>query len=66
MLHFGEGLEEKLESIENTVHNVIEDMVRALETGAQVRVDGRQGRRTVALLESIYASAHKGTTVECK
>ena len=63
---FGEGLEEKLGSIENTVHNVIEDMVGALETGAPVRVDGHQGRRTVALLESIYASALEGTAVACK
>ncbi len=62
---FGEGLEEKLETIKNPVHNVVEDMVQALETGSQLRVDGHEGRRTVALLESIYTSAREGKTVEC-
>ena len=36
----------------------------AVEGEGQMRVDGRQGRRTVALLESIYSSARAGTAVE--
>ena len=61
---FGEGLEEKLNSLDNPYQNVIEDMVAAVEGEEQMRVDGRQGRRTVALLESIYSSARAGTAVE--
>ena len=61
---FGEGLEEKLNSLDNPHQNVIEDMVAAVEGEGQMRVDGRQGRRTVALLESIYSSARAGTAVE--
>ncbi len=63
---FGEGLEEKLNSIPNPLHNIIEDMVSALEAGTQLRVDGREGRRTVALLEHIYTSAKEGRALECR
>ncbi len=62
---FGEGLEEKLNTIQNPLHSIVEDMVSALEKGTPLRVDGRQGRRTVALLEAIYASARQGRPVEC-
>lgn len=62
---FGEGLEEKLTSIENPLHNVVEDMVSALEQGTALRVDGREGRRTVALLEQIYTSAREGRALQC-
>ena len=61
---FGEGLEEKLQTIDNPFQNAIEDMVAAVEGEGQMRVDGRQGRRTVALLESIYSSARTGSAVE--
>jgi predicted dehydrogenase len=57
---FGKRLEEKLQSIENPLKNVVQDMVQALEKGTPMRVDGHQGRRTVALLEHIYASARTG------
>ena len=60
---FGEGLEAKLQSIENPFSNVVEDVVSALETGTSLRVDGREGRRTVALLEQIYASSRKGESI---
>lgn len=60
---FGEGLEEELMSIENPFKNVVEDVVSALENGTQLRVDGREGRRTVALLEQIYSSAKKGEPI---
>lgn len=57
---FGDGLEEKLQAIENPLANVVEDVVSALEQGTKLRVDGREGRRTVALLERIYQSAKEG------
>ena len=60
---FGEGLEERLQQINNPIHNIIEDFVQAVEEGGDVRVDGREGRRTVALLEKIYQSARSGKTV---
>ena len=59
---FGEGLEERLQQINNPIHNIIEDFVKAVEEGGNVRVDGREGRRTVALLEKIYESARTGKT----
>jgi len=61
---FGDGLEEKLQQIENPLANVVEDVVSALEQGTSLRVDGREGRRTVALLEHIYASAREGKQVD--
>jgi len=61
---FGEGLEEKLQSIENPIANVVEDMVSALQNGTQLRVDGREGRRTVTLLENIYRSAREGKKLD--
>ena len=60
---FGEGLEERLQQINNPIHNIIEDFVKAVEEGGNVRVDGREGRRTVALLEKIYESARTGKAV---
>ena len=60
---FGEGLEERLQQINNPIHNIIEDFVKAVEEGGNVRVDGREGRRTVALLGKIYESARRGKTV---
>lgn len=57
---FGAGLEEKLASVGNSVHSIAEDVVSAVERGTPLRVDGREGRRTVALLEAIYRSAREG------
>jgi predicted dehydrogenase len=42
------------------------DFVRAVETGEAPLVDGREGRRAVAVIEAIYASARSGKTVELK
>ena len=36
----------------------------AITNGTQMRVDGREGRRTVAFLESVYASSRQGATVK--
>ena len=61
---FGDGLEEKLQAIDNPLSNVVEDVVSALNEGTSLRVDGREGRRTVALLENIYRSAREGKVVD--
>ncbi|MEW6754823.1 MAG: Gfo/Idh/MocA family oxidoreductase [Candidatus Latescibacterota bacterium] len=61
---FGEGLAEKLASVSNPVPSAMADMVQALGQGTPVRVDGREGRRTVALLEQIYRSAREGRALE--
>ena len=62
---YGEGLEERLKSYPNELHNVIEDFVGVLENGGELRVSGSEGRKTVAFLESIYASAREGVRVDC-
>ena len=61
---FGDGLEEKLLAMDNPLANIVEDVVSALEHGTALRVDGREGRRTVALLENIYRSAREQRRVE--
>ncbi len=57
---FGEGLQERLAAVENPLQNIVQDVVSAVERKTPLRVDGREGRRTVALLEAIYASAREG------
>jgi UDP-N-acetyl-2-amino-2-deoxyglucuronate dehydrogenase len=61
--YFGDGVEEKLAAIDNPLHNIVEDVVSCLEEGTDLRVDGREGRRTVALLEAIYRSSDAGAPV---
>ena len=63
---FGEGLEERLNAIENPLHNIVEDVVSCLDQGTELRVDGREGRRTVALLEDLYRSSREGRPVDCR
>jgi UDP-N-acetyl-2-amino-2-deoxyglucuronate dehydrogenase len=60
---FGEGIEEKLMSVENSVKDIVDDVLQALDTGSSLRVDGSEGRRTVELLEAIYSSAREGSSV---
>ncbi len=57
---FGKGLEERLATVENPLQNIVHDVVSAVEEGSPLRVNGREGRRTVALLEAIYTSAREG------
>ena len=45
---------------------LIEDFVRAIQTGANPRCDGREGRRSLALVEAIYAASRTGERVECR
>ena len=40
--------------------DIIQDAVQVIRYGAQPAIDGREGRRTVALLEAIYRSAREG------
>ncbi len=61
---FGDGLEERLLTIENPYRNVIENMVAAVREGVPLYIDGSEGRRTVALLETIYRSSREGRAVE--
>lgn len=41
----------------------LEDFLRAVETNGKPACDGREGRRSVALIEAIYAAARSGTRV---
>ena len=63
---YGAELEQRLNQIENPMHNVVEDLVSAVEQGTPLRVDGREGRRTVELLEAVYFSARKGKVLEIR
>lgn len=42
----------------------IEDMIRAIETGNNPLVDGREGRKSVEIVEAIYESARTGQEVK--
>jgi predicted dehydrogenase len=42
---------------------LLEDFLRAIETGGRPLCDGREGRRSVALVEAIYRSAREGAPV---
>ena len=42
------------------------DFVRAIRTRSAPLVDGREGRRAVALIEAVYRSAATGRTVELR
>ena len=60
MTVYGAGLQEKLDCVENNIHSIVEDVINALTKGTPLSVDGREGRRTVALLEAVYQSARAG------
>ena len=63
---FGDGLEDRLNSLDGApAHNIAEDVVSCLERGTDLSIDGREGRRTVALLEVVYGSARSGKPVTC-
>jgi predicted dehydrogenase len=42
---------------------VLEDFIRAIQTNGTPACDGREGRRSVAVVEAIYASAQSGCAV---
>ena len=41
-----------------------EDFIRAIQTNGSPACDGREGRRSVAIVEAIYASARTGQTTD--
>jgi predicted dehydrogenase len=43
--------------------NIAEDMVAVLRNGRTPMVDGREGRRSVELIQAIYRSAREGAWV---
>jgi UDP-N-acetyl-2-amino-2-deoxyglucuronate dehydrogenase len=45
---------------------ILEDFVRAIETGGQLLCDGREGRRSVELVQAIYESATAGRAVSVR
>ena len=42
---------------------ILEDFIRAIETNGRPACDGREGRKSVALVQAIYKSARDGTPV---
>ncbi len=61
---YGDALKEKMVGIENRIHHIAEDVVSAVTQGTPLRAAGKEGRRTVALLEAVYASGREGRTVQ--
>jgi len=67
-----EALETKLQEVYEQVQNLefeghaaqIDDVLSAIEGNKEVLVDGREGRKTVELITSIYQSASTGQTVK--
>lgn len=46
--------------------NIFQDLVSALRTGTELQCDGREGRRTVALFEAVYAASDGDSWVTVK
>ena len=65
--HVPDEVRDKMAGVPNPVKNIIQDAVHVIRHGAQPAIDGREGRRTVVLLETIYRSAREGRRVafEC-
>jgi len=45
---------------------LIEDFIEAIRTGREPRCSGREGRRSVALVEALYESSKRGLPVDVK
>ncbi len=43
---------------------IFEDFLQAIDTGRPARVDGREGRRSVAVVEALYESSRRGQPVD--
>jgi len=52
-----------MQEITSPVKNVAEDAIRVIRHGARPVIDGREGRRTVHMLEMIYKSAREGRKI---
>ncbi len=46
--------------------NIFQDVVSALRAGTDLQCDGREGRRTVALFEAVYAASDGGAWIDVK
>jgi predicted dehydrogenase len=46
--------------------NIIDDMVRAVRDGRPVACDGREGRKTVAIIQAVYESSDRDSWVEVR
>ena len=55
---------QNMAAVPNPVKSIIEDAIRVIRHGEKPAVDGREGRRTVQLLEAIYRSAREGRKVK--
>lgn len=61
----GSGASDPTSSLSHLGHQrQIEDFVRAIEEGRPPTVEGKEGRRAVALIEAIYASAKSGKPID--
>jgi UDP-N-acetyl-2-amino-2-deoxyglucuronate dehydrogenase len=45
--------------------NVLEEFLEAIRTDSNPRCDGREGRRSLALVEAVYAACRTGKPVHC-
>jgi predicted dehydrogenase len=54
---------ERMAQIANPLKSVIDDAIRVIRNGAKPAIDGREGRRTVHMLETIYRSAREGRKI---
>ncbi|MCD6288156.1 MAG: gfo/Idh/MocA family oxidoreductase, partial [Candidatus Hydrogenedentes bacterium] len=60
----GSGADDPLSSLKIEGHRrQIADFTRAIQKGTSPTIEGREGRRAVQLIESIYKSATSGRTV---
>ncbi len=62
--HVPEEVQKRMEAIENPSQSIIDDAIQVIRHGKAPAIDGREGRRTVALLETIYRSSREGRKVE--
>ena len=58
--------EEKEVSTGGIGNNIIEDMILAINKGIPPSVDGREGRKSVELIEAIYKSSETGKVIPLK
>jgi UDP-N-acetyl-2-amino-2-deoxyglucuronate dehydrogenase len=55
---------EDFEAPDDLPGNIIEDMVQAVRDGGKVVCDGREGRKSVAVFEAVYASSDRDAWVK--
>ena len=61
----GSGAADPLSSLKTEGHRrQVADFTKAIQQGRPPRIDGREGRNAVALIEAIYKSAATGKAVK--